>query len=80
MNIMFTGLIMVIFLTMVTYYSYIGTMVVMSKKFTTYFLVTFVTKVSSVPMTTFATVLTNVTKFRRSLRTHDSITNVSLLR
>ena len=39
-----------------------------------------VTKVSSGLVVTFATVLTKVTTVRWSLRTHDSITNVSLLR
>ena len=80
MNILFTGLILVTFVTMVTYYGYFGTMVVMSTKVTTDFLVTLVTKVASVPMITFATVLIKVIKVRWSLRTDDSITNVSLLR
>jgi len=80
MNILFSGLIMVTFVTIVTYYGYFGTMVVMSTKVTTDFLVTLVTKVASIPMITFVTVLIKVTKVRWSLQTHDSITNVSLLK
>ena len=80
MNILFTGLIMITFVTMVTYYDYFGTIVAMSTKVTTDFLVTLVTKVASVSMISFATVLIKVTKVRWSLRKDDSITSVSLLR
>jgi len=71
---------MVTYVTMVSYYGYFDTMVVMSRKVTTDFLVTLVTKAASVPMITLATVLIKVTKVRWSLRKDDSITNVSLLR
>ena len=59
---------MVTFVTMVSYYGYFDTMVVMSRKVTTDFLVTLVTKAASVPMITLATVLIKVTKVRWSLR------------
>jgi len=79
-NIFFTGFIMVTFVTMDTYYGYFDTMVVMSTKITTDFLVTLVKKFASVPMITLATVLIKVTKVCRSLQKDDSITNFSLLR
>jgi hypothetical protein len=79
-TILFTGLIMVTFVTMVTYYGYFDAMVVMSMNVATDFLITLVTKVASVPIITLATVLIKVTKVRWSLRQDDSISNVSLLR